>query len=121
MALTSEQIAKALEANAGFISGAAKSLNVTYQAISQRIKTNKHLKQIQEAITESHLDLAESKLLTNIKDGNMTGICFFLKCRGKERGYIETVNLNHGGNKENPVQVEIPALMEKLKRMAETE
>jgi len=106
MALTIKQIKKGLEANAGFISGAAKSLGVTYQAIHNRINKDKELKDFYDAITESHLDLAESKLLSNIKDGNMTGICFFLKCKGKARGYIEKQNWELSGPGGGPIKVE---------------
>ena len=38
---------------------------------------------------EQLLDLAESKLMAKIKEGNMTAVIFFLKCKGKARGYIE--------------------------------
>jgi len=89
MALKIEQIEKALKANGGFISQAAKSLNVRYQTIWERIRRSSRLKQSYEEIRESYLDLAESKLLVKIREGDLGAICFFLKCQGKKRGYIE--------------------------------
>ena len=38
---------------------------------------------------ESSVDLAESKLIEAIKNGNLTAIIFFLKTQGKSRGYVE--------------------------------
>ena len=38
---------------------------------------------------ERRLDFAESKLDENINAGKEASIFFFLKCRGKHRGYIE--------------------------------
>ena len=89
MALKIEQIEEALRANGGFISYAAKSLGITYQAVWNRIQKCPKLRQSYEEIRESYLDLAESKLLVKIREGDLGAICFFLKCQGKKRGYIE--------------------------------
>ena len=95
MALTVKQIETALTNNGGFVSQAAKKLNVSYQAIYKRIKNNKRLQEIKLTVEESNLDLAESKLLTQIRKGNLGAICFYLKCKGKKRGYIETQQMNN--------------------------
>lgn len=44
-----------------------------------------------EEAEESVIDNAESKLLQHINDGDVTSLIFFLKTRGKKRGYIERV------------------------------
>jgi hypothetical protein len=40
------------------------------------------------------LDFAESKLHEQIRTGNVASIIFFLKTKGKVRGYIERQELN---------------------------
>ena len=42
-----------------------------------------------EEVGEQQLDFAESKLMKNIHDGKETSLIFFLKTKGKERGYVE--------------------------------
>jgi hypothetical protein len=42
-----------------------------------------------EEVEESVLDFVESKLLHNIRKGKEVSILFFLKTRGKKRGYSE--------------------------------
>jgi hypothetical protein len=94
MGLSIDQIADGLRATGGFISQAAKKLNVTQGAISKRIGQSVKLQKIRKEIDESYLDLTESKLIKKINSDNLGAICFYLKCKGKERGYIEQVDNN---------------------------
>ena len=36
-----------------------------------------------------HLDIAEDSLIKAVKGGEAWAVCFYLKCKGKARGYIE--------------------------------
>ena len=40
---------------------------------------------------ESVIDYAESKLVEHIQDGDTTCLIFFLKTKGKARGYVEKI------------------------------
>jgi hypothetical protein len=53
-------------------------------------KNAKFAQQISD-IDESLLDYAESQLIKNIKDGKETSLIFYLKTKGKNRGYIERI------------------------------
>ena len=87
--LTINQIEQALVATGGFITYAAKKLNCTHQNITKRIKGSPYLQEVQNSIHESILDLTEHALVKQIKEENITAILFYLKCQGKNRGYIE--------------------------------
>lgn len=108
MALTEKQIEDALTAHAGFISSAARALGVTYQAIYDRTQRSDNLKKVLNDIRESHIDMAESKLLTNIKSGELGAICFFLKCQAKHRGYVERQELTgaNGSKLHDKIEIE---------------
>jgi len=93
--VTDEQIEEALRKTKGLITMAARwigqtyGIPITHGAISQRVASSEHLRQVRRECEEDGLDFAEYKLLDLIKSGDRTAIIFYLKCKGKERGYIE--------------------------------
>lgn len=88
-ALKIGQIEKALRATGGFVTYAAKQLGVSHQAITLRIKNSPQLQKVQDEVRESYLDMTEHSLMKKIKDEDLGAIIFYLKCQGKNRGYIE--------------------------------
>lgn len=75
------------------VSVACKKFGITRQCYYQWLD-NPRFKQEIVDIDESLIDYAETKLMQNIKDGKEASIFFFLKTKGKKRGYIETVEQN---------------------------
>jgi hypothetical protein len=103
--VSKETIIKALQAKQGFVTEAAKMLNISFQALYDRIKRTPEINQAWTAIKENHLDFAESKLLMAIKDGESWAICFYLKCQGKHRGYVE--RQEYAGADGEPININI--------------
>lgn len=88
--LTVEQIKKALIKSNGLQWPAAKMLGVTQGNISQRIKRSKELQTCMNDIIEKMLDHSENTLHEKIvNEKNLTASIFYLKCKGKHRGYSE--------------------------------
>jgi len=107
-ALKIGQIEAALRVTGGFVTYAAKKLGVTHQAVTSRIKASERLQRVQDEIRESYLDLSEHKLITKIKDEDLGAIIFFLKCRGKGRGYIEKQQIENVTEQQaQPIKVVI--------------
>jgi hypothetical protein len=48
------------------------------------------------------LDFAEDKLFEHIGNDNVPSLIFFLKCRGKERGYVERQEITGKDGQELP-------------------
>ncbi|MGI9556069.1 MAG: hypothetical protein ACR2M9_04335, partial [Cyanophyceae cyanobacterium] len=48
---------------------------------------------VNEVIEVAH-DFVESQLYNQIKDGNTTATIFYMKCKMRERGYIEKQEIN---------------------------
>lgn len=79
----------ALRATAGIYSAAAEKLGCAPNTVKNYVERHKALRQVCEEVTERTLDLAESKLLKQINKDNLTAIIFYLKTKGKHRGYVE--------------------------------
>lgn len=103
--LTVGQYEKALRSTNGFHTQAAKKLGVTQSAVSQMVKKHKSLQRVVKELEEDFLDTAESALLTNIKDGDNTAIIFALKCKGKDRGYVERQEITGADGGELTVKI----------------
>ena len=84
-----ENFLKALESKHGHISEACIAATIHRRTYYSWLDKDEEFKIRCEEIEESLLDLAESKLLDNIKKGDNTCIIFYLKTRGKKRGYVE--------------------------------
>ena len=86
---TVKQVAEALRNAAGLKVLAAKQLGCVPTTISNYISRHDELKEVEAQCVENQLDIAESKLFQHIEDGNIPALLFYLKCKGKARGYVE--------------------------------
>ena len=86
---TIAQVAKAITNAAGLRSIAAKSLGCSPTTVRNYIDKSPALQKTERECIDATLDLAEAKLLSNINQGKEPSIFFYLKCKGKGRGYQE--------------------------------
>lgn len=98
------QIAAALEQSAGIRLGAATLLKCSPTTIKNYVDRSKSLQRLEAEIVERNLDAAEGKVLEAIKDGNLTAAIFYLKTKGKHRGYSERHQVE--GKDGGPVEVQ---------------
>lgn len=86
---TIKDIVVAYEKKGANISATCKSLGIDRKTFYNRRKANPKLDEALSEIEEGLIDFTESKLIQAINDDNLTAIIFYLKTKGKERGYIE--------------------------------
>jgi DNA-binding transcriptional regulator GbsR (MarR family) len=93
-----DNMIQALELNLGNVSLACKAMNIARQTHYQWMREDKEYRKAVKDMENAALDFAESSLLKQIAKGNPLSTIFFLKCKGKKRGYIEQNNLEIRGN-----------------------
>ena len=99
-----DQCIAAIRATGGYISQAAKKLGMSFQGLYKRIDKSPKIKAEWDAIKESYLDLAESKVVSALNEGKPWAICFYLKCQGKGRGWVETQRQEITGKDGGPIE-----------------
>jgi|TARA_Y100000015_G_C2390508_1_gene89852 hypothetical protein len=88
-----EKFLKALKLNLGNISEGCKAINISRQTYYRWIDDDQDFESKCQNVSESLLDLAENRLLEKINDYDTTSIIFFLKTKGRKRGYQEKQEL----------------------------
>jgi hypothetical protein len=84
-----EAMLEALEKSLGIVSTAAKMVGIDRSTHYSWLKADEEYKSAVQSIQDSVLDFAESHLYKLVKEGNPAATIFFLKTKGKKRGYIE--------------------------------
>lgn len=82
-------ILNALEESCGVVSTACKSIGMPRSTFYNWLNADPAFKAAVEDVQEYALDVAESELHKLIKKGETVAIIFYLKTKGKKRGYIE--------------------------------
>ena len=80
---------QALEKNLGIVTQTAKQVGIHRSTYYDWLNTDSAFRERAEEIQEVALDFVEGKLLKRINDESDTAILFYLKTKGKHRGYVE--------------------------------
>ena len=78
----------------GIVSYACDMTGITRETYRQWKMKDPKFKEACEEVDETTLDIVESKLLSKINEGDLTAVIFYLKTKGKHRGYVERVENN---------------------------
>lgn len=92
-----EKVVASLKRNLGVISRMCKEMNVSRETYYRWYNTKPEFKKAVDEIEDETLDFVESQLLIKIKEGSEKAIFFYLKNKGKGRGYGNTLDLNVSG------------------------
>ena len=97
-------IKKAIEGSNGLYTTIASRLGCEWHTAKTHVEKYPETLEAYNNETESILDLAETKLHENINDNDNTAIIFYLKTKGKKRGYIERLDIDHTSKGESLVK-----------------
>ena len=101
------QLVEALEKSLGVVTTAVKIVGIARSTFYEWYNNDEAFKKEVDSIGDIALDFAESQLHKQIKDGNSTATIFYLKTKGKRRGYIERQEITGAEGEPSAFKIEI--------------
>lgn len=92
----------ALEKSMGIVTPACKEVGISRDRFYHYYNTDEEFKKSVDEIYEMQGDFVETQLFKNIAGGDRQSILFYLKYRGKNRGYTNSIEISGGGE---PIQI----------------
>jgi hypothetical protein len=88
-----QALIEALREADGNMASVARKFNCHRSLVWQYVDGDPKLRELTEELTETFIDIAESELFKQIREGNTAAIIFFLKTKARHRGYSERLEL----------------------------
>tara|TARA_R110002020_G_scaffold153379_1_gene332770 strand:+ start:175 stop:519 length:345 start_codon:yes stop_codon:yes gene_type:complete len=101
-----ETMLQSLENSLGVVTVACKQADIPRSTYYKWLKEDEVFANAVKDIENIALDFAESQLHTQIKDGSTSATIFYLKTKGKRRGYVERSELDVT-SQEEPIKINI--------------
>lgn len=100
-----ESLLASLEKTLGNVTKTCSAVGCSRDTFYRYCKEDEEFQKAVEEIENVALDFAESALMVNIGKGKEASVIFYLKTKGKHRGYFEKLQTEDISDRE-PVQVE---------------
>ena len=96
---------KALTKSLGLVTPACKEVGISRDRFYTYYNEDIDFKREVDDIQVIQTDFVESQLFKKIKDGSEKSILFYMRYRGKGRGYTDSVDITTDGEKLNNIKV----------------
>jgi transposase-like protein len=97
--ISKKAMLEALEKSLGVVTSACRAVDISRETHYRWMRQDADYKQAVDDLSNVALDFAESQLHQQIKKGVPTSTIFYLKTKGKRRGYVERQEIAHEGLK----------------------
>ena len=94
---TTQEFIDAIAGTGGIVSAIARKVGCDWNTAKKYIDTYPTVRAAYDAECEAMLDLAESTVLKNIKDGDTQDAKWYLTKKGKRRGYGDSMEVTGEG------------------------
>jgi len=102
-----KQIVEALEKSLGIVTTAVKTVGIHRSTFYNWYNEDEEFRKEVDGISDIALDFAESQLHKQIQGGNPTSTIFYLKTKGKRRGYVERQEITGADGSPTSFKIEI--------------
>jgi len=96
-----EKLLQALEKSLGIVTPACKDVGISRDRFYTYYNDDPEFKKAVDDIQNIQLDFVENQLFRKIKEGSERSILFYMKHRGRGRGYSDSLDITTDGQKLN--------------------
>ena len=96
---------EAMERNLGIVTLACKEAGLSRMTFYHYYNTDEEFRKAIDDLENYTLDWVESQLITAIKEGSEKSIHFYLKHKGKKRGWGEALDITSGGERIGEIKL----------------
>lgn len=105
--LSKKKFKEALPGSHGVQAVIARKLNLDRSTITKFLNKHPDMRNLCVQEREKIIDVAENRLFKAADNGEKWAVDKILSTIGKDRGYVETQNIDHSGRVDNKVQLEV--------------
>jgi hypothetical protein len=95
----------ALERSLGIITAACREVGISRETFYRWLREDTAFKEKVDDIEDITLDYVESQLYKQIRDGSERSILFYMKYKGRKRGYSDSLDITSGGDKITEIRL----------------
>jgi hypothetical protein len=100
-----KKMIEALTSSLGIVTTACTNTGISRKTHYQWYNKDINYKVAVDDVVDIALDFAESMLYKKIQDGDTIATIFYLKTKGKRRGYVERQEIEHSGGSLNDLKI----------------
>lgn len=109
-----KRVSEALRQARGLVTVAARILDCRPQTVYDYLDRYSEVRQAREEADTAMTDLAEGALFKAISDRESWAVQFYLRTKGKNRGYGDKVGVEVSGPSGGPIRVDVGTFLEAL-------
>lgn len=103
--LMKKKVLEALERGLGIVSAACNEVGISRNTFYMWYKEDPEFKRDVDELNDVTLDFVENQLLKKVKEGSERSILFYMKYKGKKRGYNDSLDITSGGDKITEIKL----------------
>jgi len=100
-----EKLLIALEKSLGIVTPACREVGISRDRFYTYYHEDADFKKKVDDIQNIQLDFVENQMFKKIKEGSEKSILFYMRYRGKGRGYTESLDITTGGENLNDIKI----------------
>lgn len=97
---------EALELHKNIVTASAKAAGISRETHYAWMKDDPEYAEKVEKLNDTAIDWVENKLYQLIESGDTTATIFYLKAKGRQRGFNERIQLEHSGKIEADISID---------------